>query len=125
MATTSTPTGQPLDTSVMPTLHTFFRRETRLAGGLLRGVAAGDVRRARIVAEHLDFVTRHLHHHHGIEDRLLWPILLERVPEELAPLVHLMERSTRTSTGCCRRSRRSCRPSPRPPTRPSAVGWPS
>jgi hemerythrin-like domain-containing protein len=89
---TTTPAGeQLLDTRIMPTLHTFFRRETRLAGGLLRGVGAGDVRRARVVSEHLSFVARHLHHHHTVEDRLLWPVLLERVPDELAPLVHLME----------------------------------
>jgi hemerythrin-like domain-containing protein len=81
----------PLDTSVMPTLHTFHRREFRLAGGVVRGVAAGDLRRAAVVADHVEFLTRHLHHHHTIEDELMWPKLLERVPEELAPIVHLME----------------------------------
>ena len=90
MTTTATAPAA-LDTSVMPTLHTFFRRETRLAGGVVRRVASGDTARAAVVADHLDFVVRALHHHHGIEDRLMWPRLLERVPEELAPLVHLME----------------------------------
>ena len=91
--TPSTPSaGTPvLDTSVMPTLHTFFRRELRLAPGVVTGVAPGDLDRAGVVADHLDFVTRALHHHHTIEDVLLWPKLLERVPEELAPIVHLME----------------------------------
>jgi len=79
------------DTRVMNTLHTFFRREHRLAGGLLRAVGDGDTRRSRVVGEHLDFLSRALHHHHTIEDRLLWPLLLERVPEELSPVVHLME----------------------------------
>lgn len=79
------------DTSVMPLIHTYFRREMRLAGGLVRGVEPGDVRRARIVADHLAMVGRHLHHHHHTEDRLLWPLLLQRVPDELAPIVHLME----------------------------------
>jgi hemerythrin-like domain-containing protein len=81
----------PTDTRVMNTLHTFFRREHRLAGGLLRGVPDGDTRRSRVVGQHLDFLCRALHHHHTIEDRMLWPLLLERVPEELAPVVHLME----------------------------------
>jgi hemerythrin-like domain-containing protein len=80
-----------VDTSVMPTLHTFFRRELRLAGGVVRRVADGDRARAAVVADHLDFLARSLHHHHTIEDELLWPKLLDRVPDELAPIVHLME----------------------------------
>ncbi|HZG97227.1 MAG TPA: hemerythrin domain-containing protein [Nocardioidaceae bacterium] len=82
---------QLIDTSVMPTLHTFFRRELRLAAGVVKGVGQGDRVRAGVVCDHLDFVTRSLHHHHTIEDDLLWPKLLERVPDELAPIVHLME----------------------------------
>jgi len=83
--------AQLIDTSVMPTLHTFFRRELRLASGVIRGVAESDRARAAVVCEHLEFVTRALHHHHSIEDDLMWPRLLDRVPEELASIVHLME----------------------------------
>ena len=36
-------TTTPIDTSEMATIHTFFRREFRLAGGVVRGVAEGDV----------------------------------------------------------------------------------
>ncbi len=89
--TTDQPTDRPIDTSVMATIHSFFRREVRLAGGVVRRVADGDVRRAAVVAEHLDFVERTLHEHHTGEDELLWPLLLDRVPEELAPIVRLME----------------------------------
>jgi hemerythrin-like domain-containing protein len=81
----------PIDTSVMPTVHTFFRREMRLAGGVVRSVPDGDVHRAGVVADHLDLVARTLHEHHTAEDELLWPKLLERVPAELAPIVRLME----------------------------------
>ena len=84
-------TTAPIDTSIMPTIHTVFRREFRLAGGVIRRVPDGDVRRATVVAEHLDLVDRTLHEHHTAEDELLWPKLLERVPEELAPIVRLME----------------------------------
>ncbi len=80
-----------IETGEMPTVHTFFRREFRLAAGVVRGVRAGDVRRARIVARHLDYLARSLHDHHTAEDELAWPLLLERVPDELAPMVHLME----------------------------------
>ena len=79
------------DVRVMAVIHSLYRRELRLAPGLLRAVAAGDTARARVVADHLDLVGRHLHHHHTLEDRMLWPLLLERVPDELAPIVHLME----------------------------------
>lgn len=89
---TTSPTQQGLiDTREMNVIHSFFRRELRLAGGLIRRVTAGDIRRARIVGAHLEFVERNLHQHHTAEDDLLWPLLLERVPEDLAQIVHLME----------------------------------
>lgn len=88
MPTTTTPL---LDTSVMPVLHSFYRREFRLAGGLVRAVQEGDLARAATVADHLDLISASLHHHHTVEDEMLWPLLLERVPDEMAPLVHLME----------------------------------
>ena len=79
------------DTREMVMIHTFVRREFRLAAGVVRRVTAGDTARAHVVADHLEFIGRFLHHHHTLEDELLWPKLLERVPEELAPIVHLME----------------------------------
>jgi hemerythrin-like domain-containing protein len=85
------PSTTLIDTSAMVCVHVFLRREFRLAGGAVRGVAHGDIRRSAVVADHLGFLTTFLHHHHTSEDRLLWPKLLERVPVELAPIVHLME----------------------------------
>ncbi|TCC53656.1 hemerythrin domain-containing protein [Kribbella capetownensis] len=84
------PTGV-IDTRDMVVVHIYMRREFRLAPGLVRAVEDGDTRRAGTVCAHLEFLTTTLHHHHTGEDRLLWPKLLERVPEELAPIVHLME----------------------------------
>jgi hemerythrin-like domain-containing protein len=80
----------------MATIHLAFRRELRLAPGLLRSVEHGDRLRAGIVANHLDLLDRFLHHHHTIEDEMLWPKLLERVPVEIAPIVELMERQHHT-----------------------------
>jgi hemerythrin-like domain-containing protein len=92
MSSTSTPAvTPPTDTRVMGVIHTIYRRELRLAGEVVRGVHDGDRARAGVVADHLHLVHHHLHHHHTTEDELLWPLLLERVPDELAPLVHLME----------------------------------
>lgn len=80
-----------LDTREMLVVHSLFRRELRLAGGLVRRVAPGDARRAAVVAGHLDLVEQVLHHHHSAEDELLWPLLVARVADELAPVVQLME----------------------------------
>ena len=80
-----------IDTRDMIVVHLFLRREFRLAPGLVRGVEKGETRRAATICAHLEFLTTFLHHHHVGEDQLLWPKLLERVPEELAPIVQLME----------------------------------
>ncbi|MGY4767164.1 hemerythrin domain-containing protein [Kribbella sp. CWNU-51] len=82
---------ETIDTRDMNCVHTFLRREFRLAPGVVRAVDEGDTGRARIICDHLEFLTTFLHHHHTGEDRLLWPKLLARVPDELAPIVHLME----------------------------------
>ena len=71
--------------------HDAFRWSLLPAAELVRGVAAGDVRRAAVVARHLETPLAILEGHHTSEDALLWPKLLERVPEELMPVVHLME----------------------------------
>ena len=86
-----TPTDTPTDTRVMGLIHSVYRRELRLAGQVVRSVADADQARAAVVADHLQLVHDHLHHHHSAEDQLLWPLRLDRVPDELAPLVHLME----------------------------------
>ncbi|GAA4350647.1 hemerythrin domain-containing protein [Angustibacter luteus] len=88
---TAIDTTERPDTRDMVTVHRFLRREFRLAPGLVERVAAGDVQRAALVGQHLDFMSEFLHHHHSAEDEVLWPVLVERVPDELAPLVELME----------------------------------
>lgn len=75
----------------MHVVHTMFRREFGLTPALVRGVADGDLARARVVAEHVDIMLSALIGHHEGEDIGLWPRLLERVSDELAPLVHVME----------------------------------
>ncbi len=79
------------DVRMMLVAHTSFRRELALSPSAVRGVGDGDRRRASVVADHVDLFLSLLHHHHTIEDELLWDTLLERVPGELAPLVRTME----------------------------------
>jgi len=84
--------NEPLaDVRDMYMAHTMFRRETRLAPALIRGVADGDLERAAVVADHLAIVDNGLHHHHVAEDEHLWPRLLDRAGAEAKPVVLAME----------------------------------
>jgi hemerythrin-like domain-containing protein len=79
------------DVRMMLVAHSNFRRELGLSPAAVRGVLDGDLHRAAAVADHVALFLSLLHHHHTIEDDLLWAALLARVPHELAPLVRLME----------------------------------
>jgi hemerythrin-like domain-containing protein len=76
----------------MQFVHTGFRREYGLLPALVREVGHGDTERARLLADHLVLLNSLLHRHHTGEDGHLWPKLLMRVPDELAPLVNAVER---------------------------------
>lgn len=80
------------DVRMMTVAHTSFRRELKLAVAAVRGTRDGDLRRVAEVADHVELWLGLVHHHHSIEDELLWDRLTERVPEELEALVGLMER---------------------------------
>jgi hemerythrin-like domain-containing protein len=79
------------DVRPMIVLHNALRREVRLLPALVRGVGDYDTARSLVVAEHIDFVATILHAHHRGEDLVLWPILLDRGPEDIAPVVKVME----------------------------------
>ncbi|MBV8994943.1 MAG: hemerythrin domain-containing protein [Pseudonocardiales bacterium] len=80
-----------VDTRDMIIVHTAFRREFRLAPGLVRATSVGDLSRAAIVAAHLELMTAVLQLHHIGEDRLLWPKLLDRASDQLAAVVTLAQ----------------------------------
>jgi hemerythrin-like domain-containing protein len=79
------------DVRMMSVAHTSFRRELNLSAPAVRAVEPGDTRRAGVIADHVELWLGLVHHHHSIEDELLWDRLTERVPDQLAPLVGLME----------------------------------
>ena len=58
----------PCDPFEMALVHSGFRRELHNAAGLVRGVSAGDSRRAAVVYEHIDFMMTAVHFHHSAED---------------------------------------------------------
>lgn len=99
------PTTHAVDTRDMVTVHRFLRREFRLVPGVVGRVDDGDVRRAATVADHLDLMTGILHYHHTAEDDCLWPLLLERVADELLQEIGAVVPRWRTSAGAAERDR--------------------
>jgi hemerythrin-like domain-containing protein len=83
---------QRADVRPMIMLHDALRREFRLLPALVRGVSEGSTERAGVICWHIGFLTAVLHAHHRGEDAVLWPILLERGPQETAQHVRAMER---------------------------------
>jgi hypothetical protein len=84
--------SEPLaDVRDMYMAHIMFRREIGLAPALIRGVAAGDLERAAIVADHLDLILLVLEHHHRSEDEHLWPRLATRAGADAEAVVRTME----------------------------------
>ncbi|MCS0600397.1 hemerythrin domain-containing protein [Streptomyces sp. LP11] len=75
--------GRPY-THEMVVVHRVFRRESALLPRLVRAVPAGDVARARTVAEYAEEYAHGLHHHHHLEDELIWPLLRERAGQSSA-----------------------------------------
>jgi hemerythrin-like domain-containing protein len=74
----------------MVVIHRVFRREFGLLPALIRGVAADDLDRAKVVADHAAWLLRFVHVHHSGEDEFLWPVLLERVDVD-GDLIQRME----------------------------------
>jgi hemerythrin-like domain-containing protein len=92
------------DVRMMTVAHTSFRRELKLAVPAVRGAPAGDPRRVAVVAEHVKLWLDLVHHHHSIEDELLWERMVQRVPEELEPLIALMEQQHEAVAGLLERA---------------------
>jgi hemerythrin-like domain-containing protein len=88
--------GMRADTRDMYMVHTAFRREFGALPSLVRNVPAGDDQRAQTIGDHIDILGRYLYAHHNSEDTHLWPKLLDRGPQEVAPIVHLMEGQHKT-----------------------------
>jgi hemerythrin-like domain-containing protein len=74
--------AQPIDVRDMLIIHGTFRTRYRQAAGLVRAAPAPSPERVAFLADHVDFVITALHIHHEGEDELLYPKLIERVPEQ-------------------------------------------
>jgi hemerythrin-like domain-containing protein len=85
-------TNEPYaDVSEMYMAHTMFRREFGLLPGLIDGVSAADIGRARVIAQHFSLIQTVLLHHHHAEDQALWPRLEQRAGRPGEVVVAAME----------------------------------
>jgi len=76
-------TAQPIDVRGMAIVHRTFRSLYEESARLVRAAPAPSPERVKFLADHIDFGVAVLHHHHESEDELLYPKLIERVPEQV------------------------------------------
>lgn len=75
------------DTSDMYAVHQVFRKSLGAAPDLLGQGVEGRPERVELLGSYYGNVLSFLEAHHGTEDALVFPLLLERVPEVQRPLV--------------------------------------
>lgn len=92
------PSGHPIDVRDMAIVHKAFRRTFTESGQLVRAQPTPSPERVTFLADHIDFGIGVLHHHHAVEDELLYPLLAERVPEQ-AEMIKTVEAQHATVTG--------------------------
>jgi hemerythrin-like domain-containing protein len=83
-------TSEPIDVREMAILHQAFRRVYDESARLVRANPAPSAGRVTFLADHIDFSLTMLHIHHEGEDELLYPKLIERVPDQ-APVTEQVE----------------------------------
>jgi hypothetical protein len=82
---------QPIDVRDMAIVHRTFRKAYDESAQLVRAAPTPSPERVTFLADHIDFAILALHIHHEGEDELLYPKLIERVPEQ-APMTEEVER---------------------------------
>ncbi|MBF4761803.1 hemerythrin domain-containing protein [Nocardioides islandensis] len=83
----------PHDQSGMYVMHHAFRRDLAAFEAAVRATPIGDAATWRALGDRwTDFATV-LHHHHGVEDEHLWPVLLAATTEDATgtALLHAMQ----------------------------------
>ena len=83
-------TAQPIDVRDMAIVHRTFRNAYEESARLVRAAPTPSSARVTFLADHIDFAIAMLHVHHEGEDELLYPKLIERVPDQ-APMTEEVE----------------------------------
>ena len=82
--------AQPIDVRDMAIIHRTFRNMYNESARLVRTAPAPSSGRVSFLADHIDFGIAMLHVHHEDEDELLYPKLIQRVPEQ-APMTEQVD----------------------------------
>jgi hemerythrin-like domain-containing protein len=91
-------TSNQTDVRDMAIIHQTFRNAFHESAALVRANPTPSPQRVEFLAEHIDFAIAMLHDHHEGEDELLYPLLAERVPEQL-DTVNAIEAQHKEVTG--------------------------
>ena len=68
----------------MAIVHQTFPNAFTESAQLIRANPTPSPERVAFMSDHVDFALGMLHHHHASEDELLYPLLIQRAPEEAA-----------------------------------------
>jgi Hemerythrin HHE cation binding domain len=74
-------TTNPIEVRDMRIIHETFRRVYEESAGLVRANPTPSPGRATFLSDHIAFGLTMLHHHHEGEDQILYPLLVQRVPD--------------------------------------------
>ena len=83
------PTTAPIDVRDMKIVHETFRRADEQTAQLVRANPTPSAQRVTFLADHCDFGLTLLNNHHEGEDELLYPLLAERVPEQVETITRI------------------------------------
>ena len=89
---------QPIDVRDMRIVHETFRRAYDESARLVRANPTPSPERVTFLADHIDFGIGMLHHHHESEDELLYPLLVERAPDQAAMTKAVEHQHTEVTT---------------------------
>jgi hemerythrin-like domain-containing protein len=81
--------AEPIEVRDMAIIHKTFRSGYAESARLVRAASSPSPQRVAFLADHVDFGLMMLHVHHASEDELLYPLLVERVPEQAAKTEHV------------------------------------
>ncbi|MFE3030305.1 hemerythrin domain-containing protein [Streptomyces canus] len=99
MPRSSTPSGPSTAgrpyTHEMVVVHRVFRRESALLPRMVRAVPDGESARAAQISAYLTDYVSGLHHHHTLEDELIWPLLRARAADAEALVARMEEQHGR------------------------------
>jgi hemerythrin-like domain-containing protein len=114
----------PIEVRDMAIVHRTFRSSHDESANLVRAETNPTPERVTFLADHIEFSLGMLHHHHESEDALLWPPLLERVPEEAATVRRVADQHHDVAAAVERAERAvaSWRATPQPTERDALAG---